>query len=304
MSTWIRVIEHLRDHHGLVDRRDLDRLGVSPSQLRRWRAEHRLEPAGPHVWRLGGMPESWEQRLHAGLRALGPKSWVSHNAAAAVHRFDRTPSGHVEYLVLRSARSRRPEGVVHSTRRWTTSDGVIRDGLRVTSATRTILDLANVRVSPQRLRAAIDSAVRLELSAPEAISRRLTEIRSRGRTGVRLLDDLLIDSGGHTMLEREFLRLMREAGLPRPEPQVVFQSGSRTIARVDFLYREWAIVVEVSGRLGHSTPDERARDAQRRNELQDIGLRVYEFTWEDVTQRPWLVQRDMRIRLRSAGWPG
>ena len=106
------------------------------------------------------------------------------------------------------------------------------------------------------------------------------------------------------MLEREFLRLMREAGLPRPRPQVVFRDGKRTMARVDFLTPSGTIVVELSGRIGHSSPAERARDAQRRNELQDLGLRVYEFTWEQVTRRSRWVQEQMRLRLRAAGWPG
>jgi very-short-patch-repair endonuclease len=111
-------------------------------------------------------------------------------------------------------------------------------------------------------------------------------------------NELLVDAGGHTMLERDFLRLMREAGLPRPRTQVIFRDGQRTAARVDFLFPEFMLVVEVSGRLGHSSPAERARDAQRRNELQDIGLRVYEFTWEQVTKRPGWVQEQMRRLLR------
>jgi very-short-patch-repair endonuclease len=102
------------------------------------------------------------------------------------------------------------------------------------------------------------------------------------------------------MLERRFLELMREAGLPRPSTQVVFRSGQRTVARVDFLYRDLAIVVEVTGRRGHSSPTERARDAQRRNELQDMGVRVFEYTWEDVTRRAPYVTESMRDRLALA----
>jgi Protein of unknown function (DUF559) len=151
--------------------------------------------------------------------------------------------------------------------------------------------------------AAIDSAIRMQLSSPEVIRTRLFDIRRRGRAGVRLVDSLLEDAGGHTMLERAFLRAMREAGLPRPETQVVFSDGERTLARVDFLYRRWRIVVEVSGQLGHTTPTERARDAQRRNELQALGFAVYEFTWEQVTRRTWWVQQQVRTRLIHAGWP-
>ena len=46
----------------------------------------------------------------------------------------------------------------------------------------------------------------------------------------------LIDAGVESWLERRFLELIREAGLPRPECQVIFRDGSRTVARVDFLF--------------------------------------------------------------------
>ncbi len=104
------------------------------------------------------------------------------------------------------------------------------------------------------------------------------------------------------MLERAFLRLMREEGLPRPTPQVVFESDGTRFARVDFLFEGFGIVVEVSGRQGHSSPAERARDAQRRNELQDVGLQVVEYTYEHVTNHGRWVRRTMRARLTAAGW--
>ena len=56
-------------------------------------------------------------------------------------------------------------------------------------------------------------------------------------------------------------------------------------------------MVEVSGRTGHSSPGERGRDAQRRNELQDAGRKVYEYTWKDVTRRPAYVAATMTSRL-------
>jgi len=76
----------------------------------------------------------------------------------------------------------------------------------------------------------------------------------------------------------------------------VHRAGSRTIARVDFLF-DHGVVIEVSGRLGHSSDAERGGDAQRRNELQDIGRRVFECTWRDVTERPGYVATTLRERL-------
>ena len=62
---------------------------------------------------------------------------------------------------------------------------------------------------------------------------------------------------------------------------MIHRRGAETFARVDFLFEPFGVVVEVSGRLGHSSPAERARDAQRRNELQDAGRHVFEYTWEE-----------------------
>lgn len=104
------------------------------------------------------------------------------------------------------------------------------------------------------------------------------------------------------MLERRFLALTREAGLPRPTTQVIHRRDGQTFARVDFLFEPYGLVVEVSGRKGHSSPAERARDAQRRNELQDVGRKVFEYTWEDVTRRPAFVARSLAARLHDAGW--
>ncbi len=58
---------------------------------------------------------------------------------------------------------------------------------------------------------------------------------------------------------RRFLTLVRGAELPRPETQRRIRSDGRHVARVDFLYADLAIVVEVSGRLGHSNPMDRGR---------------------------------------------
>ena len=303
MDRWQVVVVVLTEQRGLISQAQLRERGISRHVVERWVAQRRLERCAPRVWRLAGAPITWEQHLMKGLLSLGPDAAISHRAAARLHRLDRATAEVVEFLVPRGQRHGRIEETVRSSKLIRPWDVIVMRGLRVTSATRTILDLANIGQHPELVMAAIDSAIRMQLSSPEVIRNRLFDIRRRGRAGVRLVDSLLEDSGGHTMLERAFLRAMREAGLPRPETQVVFSDGDRTLARVDFLYRPWRIVVEVSGQLGHTTPAERARDAQRRNELQDLGLTVYEFTWEQVTRRTGWVQREMHARLTSAGWP-
>lgn len=98
-------------------------------------------------------------------------------------------------------------------------DVVTINGFRCSSATRTILDLAAAGAMQRRLEAAIDTAVRL---------------------------------GGESELERRFLELMRRGGLPRPVTQAVQRRDGRHVARVDFLFANHGIVVEVTGRLGQA----------------------------------------------------
>jgi hypothetical protein len=257
-----------------------------------------LERVGPRTYAVAGAPRTHRFELRQGLLMLGEHSVVSYEAAAALHHLDRPVARAVEFTVARRARPGHTNLVVHTTNRLPAIDIVTVEGFRTTSATRTILDLAHARARRARVEAAIDSAVRLGLSAPHTIERRLETLRGSGRWGCRLIEDLVIDSGGHSMLERRFLELVRRSGLPRPLTQAVHRKGARPVARVDFLFKEQQIVIEVSGQHGHSSPTDRAKDAQRRNELQDLGMLVFEYTYADVTQRGAMVARTLRERLR------
>jgi hypothetical protein len=88
-------------------------------------------------------------------------------------------------------------------------------GVRTTTATRTIIDLAASRHPAARIEQAVDSAVRLKLTTIPRLTKRMSEL-APGRAGIRLLREILLDSGGESTLERRFLRLVREARLPRP----------------------------------------------------------------------------------------
>ena len=260
------ALEIAAHQHGAVSAPQLREIGVTPKVRRNAIAAGILAVAEPTVFVAAGSADTWYRRLQVGLLALGPNAWVSHEAAAALHDLDRTPPNTVAFTVLRGQRGARLRcGVVHTTNFRGPHDVITVNGFRCSSSTRTVLDLASAGAPEPRLAAAIDSAVRLRKSAELVLSERLAALRGRGRYGVRLLDRLLLDAGGETMLERKFLVLVREAGLPRPKTQCRIARSAEHVARVDFLYVAERIVIEVSGRLGHSTPGERAKDAQRRN---------------------------------------
>lgn len=293
-----RALDLARTQAGAISTSQLDDAGFGRGSLLRATQRGWLRRAVRGVYTAGGAPDTVEQRQWIGLLALGPQALVSHEAAARIHQLDRHLSDRVEFLLPRPRRGVELPFPVHTSTRFRSTDRVLIQGMPVTSATRTILDLARSRVSRRRISAAIDSAIRLQLSSHSVIAERLETLRGRGRWGARLIDDLLPDTGGESPIERRFLQLMREAGLPRPKPQVVHRNGAgRAFARVDFLFVEHGLVVEVSGRWGHASDEERARDAQRRNELQDIGLSVYEFTRADLYERSAYVVTTVANRL-------
>jgi very-short-patch-repair endonuclease len=291
------------DQEGLITVDQLRSFGVTPWTQRRLVADGWMFRLAPRVYAVRGSPDTHRRRLRCGLLCLGERSWVSYEAAAALHGLDRSRPHAVEFTIDRAQRLAVLPFAVHTTRRLDPIDHVVVDGFRVMSATRTVFDLALARAHPHRVEAAIDSAVRLQLSSPEVLTRRLAALRGSGRWGCRLVEDMIVESGVHTHLERRFLELVREAGLPTPRMQVVFRVDGRHVARVDFLFDEFAVVVEVSGQKGHASPSDRARDAQRRNELQDLGLRVFEYTFDDVTKRPDMVRRTLLARLTAPGGP-
>jgi very-short-patch-repair endonuclease len=269
---------------------------MTEAQIRHRLGTGRFERLGVRVLRVAGSTSSWEQQLMAGLLNLGPSAVVSHRAAAALHGFDGFGRVPIEFTVPRALRNRGPSWNVHSTRRIEQLDRDRVGPFACTSASRTIIDLA-AQAGASELSRAIDSAVREGLSSPTFLRHRLRQLRGRGRRGVRLLDQLLTDAGGHTPLERAFLELVRRAGLPRPNCQQIYRKDGKTVARVDFSFEPSPVVVEVSGRRGHSTDTERAKDARRRNELQALGLIVLEFTREDVFERAAYVVETLRRHL-------
>lgn len=253
-------------------------------------------PVMPTVWRHAATPETWELRVRAGWRWLQPNAAVAGRCAAAWWGLDGFEEGVVEFGVSRARRS--VGGVaVRLTRDWAAKDLLRHRGVRVTTATRTIIDLAGQEASAAELERAIDSAVRLRLTSIPTLTRRMAELAKPGRAGIPLLRELLLDSGGESALERRFLRITRAHGLPRPQTQVTFKVRSSRAIRVDFLYEAQQVVVEVSGRLGHASDADRSKDARRRNELQHRGFEVIEFTTADVIEDPAYVITTMRRSL-------
>jgi very-short-patch-repair endonuclease len=192
-------------------------------------------------------------------------------------------------LVPRGRNIARVGHVVHTSTRIDRIDVTTVLGVATTNATRTIVDLARIETS-ERLTTAIDSATRDRLTTDDVLLHRALALRTRGRGGIAALVDALngieITRGGHSWLEREFLRRCAAAGLPRPRTQQVLGRRGRSMIRVDCRFPDTPVVVELLGYAFHRTVIQMQNDAERMNRLTLDGHTVLQFTFTDVTERP------------------
>jgi very-short-patch-repair endonuclease len=237
----------------------------------------------------GNSPLQYARNLLA-LRELiagidGP-CWAFGPTAAALDALDGYTLEPPFHLVMHHERSIRRLGhVIHRTRDLSRLDVTEVDGLPTTSATRTLIDLAAMETR-ERLTAALDSALRDRLTSEDFLHRRIVELRCRGRAGLATLVSVLegseIARGGHTWLERRFLELVHQAGLPRPVAQQVVGRRRNKVIRVDCRFPGTNVVVELLGYGFHRSVMEMQNDAERMNRMILDGLLPMQFTYTDV----------------------
>lgn len=285
------LIEASVPHHRLVDARLLRQLGVDPVQWSRRLAHGAWVQVTPMHYRHVATPFTFEMQVHAGSEWLGRRGALFGTSALHWLGVHREAPARAEFLVARTRRSVPNWMTIHTSKLWNPADAVRRDGVRTTTAGRALVDVASQMPTARSLETLIDESIRLRKTSTTNLRREFERVERQGRRGVVLLKEVLLDSGGESFLERRFLKLLREAGYPRPECQVTYRADGRHIARVDF--RMGNVVVEVSGRLGHSSDRERQKDARRRNELQEMGTKVLEFTTADVIDDPGYVLRTL-----------
>ena len=177
---------------------------------------------------------------------------------------------------------RKPGIRVHRVRDLDRGDVRKLGGIPVTSAARTILDLAAV-VSRRELERAMAEAYARRLARRRELASLLA--RRSSRPGARALKTLLDDAGAPALTRSEaedrLLALIRAAEFPAPEVNV--RIGRH---EVDFLWRDQRLVVEVDGFAFHSSRAAFERDRRRDAELGTLGFRVMRVTWRQIVDEP------------------
>lgn len=272
-----------------------------------------------------------EDRYRARIRAAAlvcENVVFSHQSAAVVHGLPvlRSRLERLHALQLTPAGSgNRGDITVHAFSG--DPDIVVRDGLRVTSPARTVLDLARALPHGEAL-AAADAAIRPASSLDSvhgagASMCSLSELADRahavadargGRAAALVVDEADPRSGslGESLARSLFLRL----GAPRPELQTAHRDDCGLIGYSDFFWRDHGVVGEFDGRLKYGAdnpaglpPEEVVyREKRREDRLRRVMRHVFRFGWDELRDPPRLasllqeagIPLDRRLRATSA----
>jgi very-short-patch-repair endonuclease len=278
---------------GVVTRAQLRGIGLSPHVIHRLLAQGHLHRIHAQVFAVGHRALTLEGRWLAATLALGPDAVLSHRAAAALWSIlPRTQP--LEVTVPTTSGCRHRDGMRVHRRRLVPNDRVVRDGIPVTSLTRTFLDLA-AGLDARTLAQAFEEAQILHRLRPATLAAELVaQPGRRGAGKLRTVLDGAVEPGqAESVLELRFLKLCSDHGLPRPLTQVRIGPW-----RADFFFPEQRVVVETDGGRYHATAAKQSRDGRKAAAFEAAGLTVRRLTYAAVTYEPTETAKGLRIALR------
>jgi very-short-patch-repair endonuclease len=260
--------------HGVVSTAQLRSAGINYEGIRRRVAAGRIHRVHRGVYAVGHAHLSVEGRCMAAVLALGEGAAISHSSAAALWLMLPPHDGPIEVTVPGDGGREKRNGIkVHRSSTLIAGVSLLRNGIRLTKAARTLQDLHRA-VPDETYRAAV---------------RRALDLRLISSAQLRSEDDLT-----RSELERIFLALCRRHHLPQPELNA--RVGPY---EVDFLWGDRRLVVETDGFRHHSDRSAFERDRARDAHLLTRGFRVFRFTHRQLSKERSTVVAALRPLLRQ-----
>lgn len=265
-----RLAQLALEQCGAVSRRQLAALGVTPQHVQNQVEQGRWQVVTPVVVVLHTGPVAdraiwWAAVLNAGesgalcawtaLQAWGLTGWERDVVHVVV------PRG-ADPFPLRGVK-------VHESRRHSTTDVRLRNGMRIHSVERAAIDAGAWSRSSRAACGVLAAVVRQGLSTP---ARLLEQTDRVGRVRhIRLMQHALVDiaGGSQAMSEIDFVRLCRKAGLPRPELQQRRRDGAGRWRYLDVLWQLSSgrkVLLEIDG-VGHLETERWYDDLMRAAEV-------------------------------------
>jgi very-short-patch-repair endonuclease len=264
--------------------------GVSKSTIWARVAGGLYRQAAQGVLVYSGSPQTWRQQVVVAALSEGGVAAASHRTAAYLHGLVDRPGPTIHIVTQRWLRRRRSDIGVHESNDLTDDDITEIDGIPVTDATRTVVDLG--ATSPYLVSGALGRALRSRQTDLEQLDSFVARVARRGRRGVGVIRPLIADRRQserltESELEDRFMRIVRDFGLPLPVAQFVLNDELGSfVCRADFAYAEARVLIELDGFAHHSDERTFQRDRSKQNRALLLGWSVLRYTWGDVVDRP------------------
>jgi hypothetical protein len=291
--------------YGVVSRQQAIHAGLSRFAISRRLAGGRLTVVLPGVFAISGVPTSQLQRFMAACLWAGDGAVASHRAAASLWEIEGFASAPVE-ISLAGRRTQPPKGVIcHQVASLPPGDVTRRQGIPVTTPSRTLLDLGAV-AGKRRVERAMHQLLRRGLTSVAKLERTVSEARGKGHRGVGVLRGILKACGPayvppESELEAAVFNMFRGSGLPMPVPQYrIRDDDGNVILRADFALVEDRLIMPVDGYSVHSDREAWYEDRRKRNAVVALGWGILSLTYDDVCNRPQEILASVRKARRNA----
>jgi very-short-patch-repair endonuclease len=233
----------------------------------------------------------------------GHSSAISHTTAARLLRISTASDDKMHLIVPKTAGVRNAELMLHHSSTLARVDRVHVDGIRCTSATRSIIDCAPM-MDDESLEAMFEQARRMSLTSANALRQRAEHLCGSGRSGSSRVRRLLAvqnpnERALESRLEVKLARLLRKSSLPTPQRQ--FPVGG---FRLDFAWPSARIACECDGFEHHGARLAWKRDRRRLAAIEAEHWRIVQVTWADVTEQPEQTLERLSFALREAATTG
>lgn len=272
-----RERELLRAQLGLITRQQALGCNHSPATIKTRLQHGEWVAVNRGIYRSAVYPVTSEQSLLAECLRSPGNTWASHRSAAWLHGLMEKPNRH---SVATTSRLRSGTTRVHHIAPLFPCDEAKVHGVPATSIEKTLIDVAAEVPLPQ-LNYMLDEAITTRKTSLAKIEWRLKRVGGHGHSGSaairRALGPRRRDGQVDSHLEREFLNLLEEAGLPKPHLQYRIKLSSRSLV-ADFAFPQHKLIVEVMGYRWHGGQDRWERDLLRSSELGAAGWRVVYVT--------------------------
>jgi Transcriptional regulator, AbiEi antitoxin len=272
--------------HGVVSRQELLRAGLTARQVERRIEDGSLIPEFRGVYRVGHRAPSREARYLAAVKACGVGAVLSGRAAA--HLWGLIP-GQAPPPEVTCASERRVQGITTRRRRAGPIEATECLGIAVTTVPRTLIDLAAVLTPDALARACHEAGVRYGTTPAQVDAILRPNAPGAGRLRAVLEGDTKVTL---SKLERRFLEVLTEHGLPLPETNR--PAGTR---RVDCRWPEHRLTVELDSYKYHRSRHAWEQDHHREREAHARGDEFRRYTYGDAFDAPRLMLVELRALL-------